>query len=556
MSDEARIKVGVEGEAEAERKLKKISDGFKGWGRELGGIVSGMVRNLGSMSMALAHVDPGSAAQKFRDYRRVVTEMSMSSGRSISDLKGQFASLSDHTLLPDEQVQDFSASLAKATYDFGDSRKAIEALRGSGIATGRSLEDMSGVAETLHNSMGVQMSDIPEMMGRIEASAKSMGTTGGPAALMDDLQALGGVLSQVSITGKRSAGDLVGVLAAIGKGRNPEQAKQVQAALVGSFTSGGEQMRLNLGIKRQDFYDPNGNVRVNAQNVQKLRDFYLRRAGGNVERAQSLASFSGNMGPQLAAAIFRPGLIADMKKASTEAAPGTGDKALTALRASEHGVETAKQNARDRETRENVGEKANAAQQAAANIMPQNSMARMFVTGIGGGIASSLTSAIVGKGLEKAAGGLAATLFKVSVQGDKASLVFSKLGALKGIGGAAAVAGAGMLGYEAGTYLDKKFGISTKIANALDYKSQAKEDAGVLANKAALMSRENAKQAKVKEFEAQGFSPGMALRYAEHPEEAPKAAKQPPVEVKLTIEDASGHPNQVVQQQKGSAGKQ
>src|SRR5262249_50836355 len=154
----------------------------------------------------------------------------------------------------------------------------------------------------------VSFGDMPELMGRIEASAKSMGTTGGPAALMDDLTALNGVLSQVSVTGKRSAGDLVGVLAAIGKGRNVEQAKAVQAGLVGRFASGGEQMRLNLGIKRQDFYDENGNVRVNAQNVQRLRDFYMKRAGGNADRAQSLAAFSGNLGPQLASALFRPGL--------------------------------------------------------------------------------------------------------------------------------------------------------------------------------------------------------------------------------------------------------
>jgi hypothetical protein len=558
MSDEAKVKIDVEGEAEAKRKLKSISDGFKDWGRTIGGIVAGVATNLGSMSLELARVDPGQAAQKFRDFRRTVTEMSVASGRSVQDLKSQFAGLSDKTLLPDEQVADFSQALGRATYDFNDSRKAVEALRGSGLATGRSLEEMGSIAETLHNQMGVSFSDIPDMLGTIEASAKSLGTTGGPAALMDDLQALGGVLSQVSTSGKRGAADLVGVMAAIGKGRSVDQARQVQQSLVGRFAAGGEQMRLNLGIKRKDFYDENGNVKVNAENVQRLRDFYLKRTGGDVERAKSLASFSGNLGPQLATALFRPGLVEDLKKA--EATRSTaGPDALAKLRASQHGIETARENARDRETRENVGAKANAAQQAVANAAPGNSLARMLLTGVGGGVASAVTSAVATKGFEKAAGLAAKGLFSVNVAGEKAALGLSTFGrGALGIAGKLGLVGAaGAAGYAVGTYLDNKLGLSTKIANALDRDSAKKEEAGVAANREQLSAKEAARQKRVKELEAQGLDKGRALYYADHPNEKPPVAAKPaPFEVNVKIEDASGHPNQVVQVQKGAAGKQ
>jgi hypothetical protein len=558
MSDEAKVKIDVEGEAEAKRKLKSISDGFKDWGRTIGGIVAGVATNLGSMSLELARVDPGQAAQKFRDFRRTVTELSVVSGRSVQDLKSQFAGLSDKTLLPDEQVADFSQALGRATYDFNDSRKAVEALRGSGLATGRSLEEMGSIAETLHNQMGVSFSDIPDMLGTIEASAKSLGTTGGPAALMDDLQALGGVLSQVSTSGKRGAADLVGVMAAIGKGRSVDQARQVQQSLVGRFAAGGEQMRLNLGIKRKDFYDENGNVKVNAENVQRLRDFYLKRTGGDVERAKSLASFSGNLGPQLATALFRPGLVEDLKKA--EATRSTaGPDALAKLRASQHGIETARENARDRETRENVGAKANAAQQAVANAAPGNSLARMLLTGVGGGVASAVTSAVATKGFEKAAGLAAKGLFSVNVAGEKAALGLSTFGrGALGIAGKLGLVGAaGAAGYAVGTYLDNKLGLSTKIANALDRDSAKKEEAGVAANREQLSAKEAARQKRVKELEAQGLDKGRALYYADHPNEKPPVAAKPaPLEVNVKIEDASGHPNQVVQVQKGAAGKQ
>jgi hypothetical protein len=569
MSNEAKIKVDVEGAAEAQRKLKQVTEGFKDWGRTIGGLAAGIAKDLGSTSTALARVDPGAAAQKFRDFRKTVTEASVASGRSLDALKSQFADLSSKALLPDEQVAEFSQALGRATYDFNDSRKAVEALRGSGLAAGRSLEEMGGIAETLHNQMGQSLDDIPDALASIEASAKALGTTGGPAALMDDIQALGGVLSQVSVTGKRSANDLIGVLAALGKGRNVEQTKAIQSALVGRFASGGEQMRLNLGIKRQDFYDDNGNVRVNAQNVQRLRDFYLKRTGGNVERAKSLASFSGNLGPQLASALFRPGLIEDMKRAATakEEAGGStaGPDALAKLRASQHGVETERQNKRDREQRENVGEKMNAAQQAVAGALPENSLLRMGALGVGGGIASKLTDQVFGA-LGKGAGSAAGSLFQVAEAGGKAQLAFRALGeggTATPVAGAAAVVG-GPAVLAAGAYGYAKTEAAVRDA-ALDAVSSEREKA-----KTRTARGENplvndlitGRKKLVQHWYGGSYEDvpreqqaAEAAHFRSDPANA-KTLALIPVEVRLKIEDASGHPNQVVQVQKGQAGRQ
>jgi hypothetical protein len=571
MSNEAKIKVDVEGAAEAQRKLKQLTEGFKDWGRTIGGLAAGVAKDLGSASTALARVDPGAAAQKFRDFRKTVTEASVASGRSLDALKSQFADLSNKTLLPDEQVADFSQALGRATYDFNDSRKAVEALRGSGAAAGRSLEEMGGIAETLHNQMGQSLDDIPDALASIEAAAKALGTTGGPAALMDDIQALGGVLSQVSVTGKRSANDLVAVLAALGKGRNVEQAKAIQSALVGRFAAGGEQMRLNLGIKRQDFYDDNGNVRVNAQNVQRLRDFYLKRTGGDVERAKSLASFSGNLGPQLAAALFRPGLIEDMKRAATaktEAGGSTaGPDALAKLRASQHGIETARQNQRDREQRENLGSKVNAAQQTVADALPDNALLRMGALGIGGGVAGKLTDQLFGA-LGKGAGSAAASLFQVAEAGGKAQLVFGggSSGASVPVAGAAAAVG-GTVALAAGVYGYAKTEAAVRDAS-LDAVTSERETAKAR-SRAGKNTLVNDLAAGRKRFVDHWYGGGYEDVPA--PEQAAEAAKyradpknqanlpdwaRRPVEVRLRIEDASGHPNQVVQVQKGQAGRQ
>lgn len=567
MTAKAEVEVDVKGAAQGERAVKKLSDSFKGFGRELGSIFAGAAREFAGASVALARVDPMVAADKFRTYRQTVTEWSIASKRSVADVKSSFSGLADATLLPDDQVADFARSLGKATYDAKDSREAIEALRGSGLSVGRSLEEMGGIAETLHNSFGASFGDIPGMLGDIEGAANALGTAGGPAALQDSIVNLGGAISQISIKGKSDAKELIDVLAAISAhARTPEQAKDVQSKLVNRFLAGGEQMRLNLGIKRKDFYDETGQVKVNAENVQKLRDFYVHRAG-SVEGARSLASFSNNLGPQLAAALFSPDFVANLKKAES-AAPGKGGaQAIQDLAKSQAGTEGAAQIRREREERENLGAKTNAIQQAAANAAPESSLARYAIGSVGGGIAGALA----GRGAtalgEKALGALASSMFRVATSGDKAFVALDALGSVSQLGVKSLGAFAGKLGilgavgvaaYAGASYADQKLGISTKLANALDYKSAIKEETGAEQNKQQLLLREADKQSKIKQFESQGYSHGEAVNYAEHPDRVPfgPQAKPAPVEVKLQIVDDSGHPNRVVEQQKGAAGQQ
>lgn len=566
--DKAKIKIDVEGAAEAERKLKTLQGAFKDWGREVSGAVAGMARDLASTSMALSRVDPGGAAERFRSYRRTVTEQSIAVGRSVEDMRRQFSGLANSVVLPDEQVAAFSTALSKSTKEAGDSRKAIEALRGSGLAANKSLEEMGAVAETLHNSMGLGLNDVPAMLDRIEASAKSLGTTGGPSALMDQLTALGGALSQVSTNGKRSAGDLVAVLAAVGKGRTLEGARQVQGDLVSRFTQGGEQMRLNLGIKRQDFYDENGNVRVNAQNVQRLRDFYLKRTGGDVERAKSLASFGGNLGPQLASALFRPGLMEDIKKAATTEAPGSGAAALDALRKSGHGVDEARAIERERRTREEVGGAVNAAQQGAAGLLPDNPWARAGVMGVGGAVAGKAFDQAMGF-LGKSAGEAAGSLFKVGEAGGKAQLVLAGMGqggsAVPAAAGAAALAGPAAVGAGALVYSKTEAAVRDAALNAVSSerdKAKARSRAGEnpLVNDLAAGRKRLVEHWYGGSYEnvPAGEQAAEANKYRSDPRNKdllPEWARKP-VEVTVKIEDSSGHPNQVVQVAKGQAGRQ
>ena len=81
------------------------------------------------------------------------------------------------------------------------------------------------------------------------------------------------------------------------------------------------------------------------------------------------------------------------------------------------------------------------------------------------------------------------------------------------------VVGVGVAGYAAGRYLDEKLGVSTKLANALDSKSAAKEESGVASNKQFLADQAANREKTIKALEARGIDRGHAIYFADHPQE-------------------------------------
>jgi hypothetical protein len=105
------------------------------------------------------------------------------------------------------------------------------------------------------------------------------------------------------------------------------------------------------------------------------------------------------------------------------------------------------------------------------------------------------------------------------------------VGLLSKVGG---VAAAGYLGYKAGTYLDEKFGLSDKIAGG-----GQENKAGEAANRDKLGVIKAKREALTKALEGEGISHGLAVRYAEHPEEA----KNNPIIAGLIAKAAGGDVN-------------
>lgn len=543
-SNKAKVEIGVEGAAEAERKLNKLKDSFKAFGGEMAGALTGAIKGLASLSMELNRVEPGALAQKFRDFRGTVTEFSVASGRAVDQVKASFASLSKQTLLPDEQVASFTATLSKATYDFKDSGKALTSLRAEGVAAGRALEEMAPIAETLHNVFGESFDEMPQTLGDIRAAAEQLGTSGGPAALQDQITSLGSVLSEVSIKGAADAKGLVAILASFGKGLAPEQKKRVQQELLNTFVGGGEQLRRNLQIKTEDYYDENGQVKVNASNLKRLRDYNIKQAGGNVAEARRRSAL--RHGGMYSAALYNPSLDSDLDAAGNAVRSAAPEQAMSDLKGSQHGVETQKQNDRDRRNREEVGGITNAAQQKMADLAPSDPIVRAITMGFASVVASNLLGKGVSSALEAGFKSLAPLFAGAApaAEGGSAAPALAAGGAA--VGGPVAIAAAA-LGYTAlhNQALDS-------VAAGI-HKGQSQDDADLASGrKKRVQHWWNFGGASLEDV-PQDQQASQAAKYREESERNGKTKDQ---NVKVTVGFAQDTPLAVVSVEKGSAGRQ
>jgi hypothetical protein len=145
------------------------------------------------------------------------------------------------------------------------------------------------------------------------------------------------------------------------------------------------------------------------------------------------------------------------------------------------------------------------------------------------------TIAGIAKGASAALGGMRgsnpAMPLYVAMAGGMPGVGGGKMGLL---GKAGLVAGAGLAGYELGSWLDTKFGLSDKIAGG-----GQENKAGEAANRGKLDTIKAKREALTKALEGEGISHGLAVRYAEHPEEA----KNNPIIAGLIAKAAGGDVN-------------
>lgn len=405
--NDAEVRVGIVGAEDVgagasqafapwERAGAKVMSGLERIGATAGQAFAGVASDLVRVGTALGAVDLGSLAGRYRTFTEDVARMGVATGKSIDDLKGKFKGLAEATGISDERWAKIASGMQRATHTEA-SQASLRSIGAEALATGRAPEEQAGMAVALQNTFGIQADQVAAAFGKIDAAAEKAGVA--PGRLQDQFIALGGALGRVSIQGVDDVGKLAVTIASIGKGMRPEQQAQAQQKFFSFLTSDPEQLRREMGMKRKDFYNDQGQIKDFIGVARKYRAKELRDRGGR-ENALRVSSENENFGP-IGAIGFYGADLGDEKI-------GVSDKALRAQRRfvnSDVGKDVTKRALRDATDRETGGKTIDAMQETTRDYLPDNPLLRYGLLAIGGKGVASTIGRLVGGGGGGAGGG-------------------------------------------------------------------------------------------------------------------------------------------------------
>lgn len=428
ITKDATLRVGIEGTEDIagaaeralgpwERATKRISSTLGTFGSGVAGMFREMASDIARVSTALGTLDLAGSVGKFVSYRNEIARQAVATGTHLDQLRERYKALGDRTELPDESIARFSSALRQTTYDSRDSSKAVKSLADEALVTGRSLEQMGPIGETLHDYLGASFDDIRDYLARIRTVADSLGTSGGAAALQDQIAHLGGTLSQVSIKGKADAEQLIATVGELGRGLPAREQERVQQRVLGRLLANPEGLRHQLGIRYEQFYDEQGHIRDLPGLIGRVQRNLVQRYG---LRVREVVSEQQNFGPEGAAAFFafapEAARRAQAQKLSREA-----EQKATEFRQSEAGQDIAQRNRLEQNKRDDAGGLLAKVQSTLAGVLPENpflqfiaaqglikmggwGIGKLLGTG-GGGVAAR---GLIGRGIAGYGGSLAA----------------------------------------------------------------------------------------------------------------------------------------------------
>jgi len=334
-----------------DRAARTVSTRLGAVASETGRVFANVAMDVARVATALGTVDLGASVARFVRYREEVARTAASTGQSFDALAHKYKTVGDRLAISDEAVARFSRGLQVATYDASDSSRAIEALGNEALATNRSLDQMAPIGEALKNELGHSFDDIPDALGRIDAAAEKLGTSGGPAALQTEIANLGATISQVSIKSRADFANITGSIAELGRGLPAKQQERVQQRIVGRIFSDSEGLRRQLGVQFDQFYDEQGKVRDLPALLERVQRMAVKRWG---LRAREVLSQPQNFGPEGAAAImgYDP---AEARAAAEARLSSTAADRARAYRQSEVGEAIARRQRLEEDKRDQAG---------------------------------------------------------------------------------------------------------------------------------------------------------------------------------------------------------
>lgn len=304
--EKAIIPVALAGGAEVEQGLSRIekavskvgsaiaanaAPALKTIGGALGSLVSDGLRAAG----VLQTISLANAVEDAKRLDLATAKLGQSAGVSGSILRSNFDAVEKKTLTSSVAMAEFSRSLGRATYDGKFAADSVAALGDEALAVGRDLGDELPIAVALRG-VGVAAKDVPAELGRIRDMAERMSTVGGHMALKDTLAALGPELARVSAQTPEARAKLEALVAVLGKGLKPEQAKAVGAAALSTIRGRALDIERITGKRvlddNNELIDPTETLK----DLKRLADRKYGKKNTEAKRRALMTEFQADLG--------------------------------------------------------------------------------------------------------------------------------------------------------------------------------------------------------------------------------------------------------------------
>lgn len=470
---DAQITVGADASA-VERAAAVAKLAWKDVGQSItssiGAAAAAVANDLTRVATAQGQVNFSSQHQQVREFEAATARMATATGRDLESVRAQAEATGIAIGKRPAEVNQWSSEVGRLTYNFQGAEKSIRGFAELAALTGRSVDDYRGLAVEL-GSVGHVAGDSSHALGVMQAQAEMLGTVGGPAAFMDQIQGLQDTISHFAVKSEADFLRITAAAAALGKGLNPIAAQRVQQRALGFISQNVVAHERYLGHR---ITNDQGQVENPMQALLELRDKVEKQYGPHRSRTMLASMFGGDF--ETAAAVMgvkRSDVAAASGAAPSQAAHEAFGKYMGTDAAARDvaGAELAKSSRDLLGSSTKLGRAADALQQFAAH----NPISSTFLsTAMGGALSAfmgsfggSIAKMMGGKGEGGAVGGAIGLLTKGAGAGGMR-------GALSWLGGGAMAAGAG---YAAGTWADETFGLSDRISGTGDHSRIASADA-------------------------------------------------------------------------------
>ena len=308
-SEKARIEAELVGGAQvvgeankidaALGKVEKKTSFLKGAAKEVGGSLHGMASAALQAAGIMQVINLGKAIEDVKHLDLATAKLGQSAGVSGTQLKEGFNKAEKKTLTSAVAMADLSRQLGRVTYDGKFAADSIGTLGDEALAVGRDLGDELPLAAALRD-MGVTAKRLPAELGRIRDMAEQVATVGGHVALKDQIAALQPLLSGVATESDAARSRLEALVAVLGKGLKPEQAKQVGAAALQMIRSRALDIERATGRR---VIDDQGQLVDPTRSLADLKRLADKRFGNN--QAAKRRALISDFGLDLGLAIMR-----------------------------------------------------------------------------------------------------------------------------------------------------------------------------------------------------------------------------------------------------------